>query len=265
MMLSTELLAFYRQVSQRSLTVVDVETTGSQPHTNRVTEISVLRASLADGVQWQHTHLVNPETLIPPRIVAFTGITQDMVDAAAPTAQVLPDYLPWLNEGVLTAHNLEFDYGFLQAEYRRMGTTFARMALDQFCTVQFARLMLPQLRSRSLPDLVRHFGFQVGRSHRAEADTLACWLLAEHLLHEMLSEPDEVLLERFGKQWLPLHYAAQILGCSQEKGRSQLEAAGITYRMVTRFRQTTPMYRRGDVERVFYEAQGGQQLSLLSE
>ncbi|MCY7283856.1 MAG: 3'-5' exonuclease, partial [Cyanobacteria bacterium CAN_BIN43] len=127
------------------------------------------------------------------------------------------------------------------------------------CTVQLSRLMLPDLSSRSLPNLVRHFGFQVGKSHRAEADTLACWLLAKQLLTEILNEPDEVLLARFAQQWLPLKDAAKLLNCSQPKAKVLL--AVIPSRQSGR--SGTLMYRRGDVERVLDEERGDSQLSFL--
>jgi DNA polymerase III subunit epsilon len=252
-MLSSHLLTHYRQISQRPFTVVDVETTGRYPNRDRVIELSVLHATLADGVQQQRTELVNPQTRIPSNIVQFTGITQTMVDAAAPAAEVFPTYWSWLTVGLLTAHNLEFDYPFLQAEYDRLDTAYTRSEADQLCTVQFSRLMLPDLPSRSLPKLVKHFQFNVGRSHRAAADTLACWLLLERLLTEVLNEADEILLARFAKQWLPLKYAAKVLGCSPATGQTRLVAAGVPARFVGRGKTGTWMYRRGDVERVFHE------------
>lgn len=261
-MLSTELLNYYRRLSQAQLTVVDVETTGSVAYHSRITEISVLQASLANGIERHESHLVNPETLIPEKIVQFTGISQDMVDAAPLTADVLPNYLPWLNSGILTAHNLEFDYSFLKAEYARLGVKFLRPPEQQLCTVILARLMLPDLPSRSLPNLVRHFSFDVATSHRAKADTLACWLLAQYLLTEILNEPDEELLSRFAKQWLPLREAAKLLKCTQAEGRSRLAAAQAPYREAGRGTVKTLMYRRGDVERLFYVSQPEQQLSL---
>lgn len=262
-MLSKELLHYYRQVSQQVLTVVDVETTGSIATANRVTEISVLQATLAAGVQHQQTDLINPKTAIPDKIVQVTGITQAMVETAPVAADVLPSYLPLLSEGILTAHNLEFDYPFLRAEFARMGKAFTRPEDQQLCTVQLSRLMLPDLPSRSLPNLVKYFRFQVGKSHRAEADTFACWLLAERLLTETMNEADEVLLARFAKQKIPLKYAAKLLGCSSKTAQSRLEAAGVRSRKVGRGRDVTMMYQRGEVEQFFYDQQGDSQLSMM--
>ncbi|MBD2091861.1 3'-5' exonuclease [Microcoleus sp. FACHB-1515] len=243
---SIDLLRYYRSLSGRSLTVVDVETTGKYASRDRITELSVLSATPEGEIIEQQTDLINPQLKMQPYIIRFTGITQAMVDAAAPAANVLPRYEPQLRSGVLTAHNLEFDYGFLQQEYARLGTDFARSPSDQLCTVLLARLLLPDLPSRRLPDLVQHFGFNVGRSHRAEADTIACWLLAKRLLAELNQIEDDVLLKRLAQQWLPLRMIANMLGCSVRKAQLQIEAAGIAPRPTLH----KPMYRRGDVEQL---------------
>lgn len=259
-MLSTELLAHYRQVSQQCLTIVDVETTGYTPPEGRVIEVSVLQASLADGIQHQQTHLINPNVEIPEKISHFTGISQPMIDQAPSASEVWREYLPLLTVGVLTAHNLAFDYTFIQAEFARLDVSFNRSRQAQLCTVVLARLMLPELPSRSLPDLVKHFDFPVGRSHRAEADTLACWLLAERLLTEIQNQSDEMLLSRFAQQWLPLGDAAALLGCSGKQARAYLAEAGVKPRLVGRHK--TPVYQRGSVERVYLARSQSQPVQL---
>ncbi|WP_225913892.1 3'-5' exonuclease [Leptolyngbya ohadii] len=251
-MRSIELIQSYRQLSQQVFAVVDVETTGRYCRSDRVTEVSVIRATLEDGVVEQQTSLINPQTRIPAQIVRFTGITQSMVNAAPIAAEVLPNFYPLLSQGILTAHNLSFDYGFLQAEYDRLGTVFDKPKAEQLCTVQLSRLMLPDLPSRSLPKLVEHFQFEVGRSHRAAADTMACWLLLKRLMQEILNESDDVLMARFRRQWMPLKYAAIVLNCSPGEAQRQLDLANVKVRFVGRNKKEgTWMYLRGDVERVW--------------
>lgn len=265
LLLSTDLLDTYRRFSRDLLTVVDVETTGRpEPH-QRVIEVSVVQASLAEGIRSQVTHLINPLLQIPVGIVAFTGISQAMVETAPLAEQVWPQVLPLLRTGVLTAHNLSFDYRFLQQEYRHLGIEFERPLQQQLCTVELARLLLPELPSRSLPALVQHFGFPVDRSHRAEADTLACWWLAERLLTQIQQEEEEVLLARFGRQWISAKQAAQILNLSQKRTRALLEEARITARSS---RTGMYLYRRDDVEQIYWQRQerhlqSDHQLSLL--
>lgn len=251
-LLSTELLDYYRQASLHPFTVVDVETTGFKPDNSRVIEVSVIQATLDTGIQHQETHLINPGVIIPEQITRVTGISQAMITPAETPVTVWQRCLPLLNLGTFTAHNLSFDYGFITSEYRRLGMEFSRPQNQQLCTVILSRLMLPGLPSRSLPNLVQHFGFAVGRSHRAAADTQACWLLAQRLLTDIQSMPDVELLSRFAQQWLPLGDAAVILQCSGKKARSRLNQAGFTPRLVGRY--NTAMYRRGDVERCLAEA-----------
>lgn len=250
-MLSIELLSFYRCISQEVLTVVDLETTGHRPPLSRAIEISVLQASLQEGIHYQQTDLINPQVRVPAGITRFTGITQAMVDTAPLSTDVWRNYLPLLNTGILTAHNLAFDYSFLKSEFNFVDVPFARAEAEQLCTVMLARLMLPDLPSRSLPNLVEHFGFDVGRSHRAEADTLACWLLAKRLLEEIQNEADDVLLARFGRQWVPLKYAAAILNTSSKQAKIWLNEAKIQPRLAGRY--NTPLYQRRDVEQVYGE------------
>lgn len=227
---------------------MDVETTGGSAQSSRIIEISVLHASLKDGILFQKTDLINPGVPIPAEITRFTGITSAMVLPALSTAEVLPHYWDPLSSHVLTAHNLMFDYGFLKAEYLRLGQVFERPVSQQLCTVKLARLMLADLPSRRLSDLVQHFGFSVGRSHRAEADTMACWLLAQRLLSELNNEEDETLVNRFGNQWLQLADAATLMKCTPMQARQLLEEQGAKPRS-SRHR-TNPSYRRIDVERI---------------
>ena len=259
--LSTDLLAYYRNVSESLLTVVDVETTGSLPYQGaRVIEVSILHATLEGGIQHQETHLINPGVRIPPMITRVTGITQAMVSQGLFPEDVWPDCLDRLETGVLTAHNLEFDYSFLQAEYRHLEHSFVRPAEQRLCTVLLSRLLLADLPSRSLPNLVEHFGFDVGPSHRAGADTRACWLLAERLLRQIQSESEAVLIERFGRQWIRLQEAAVILKCPQKSAQKLLDEQDIESRLSKR--KNRPLYRRGDVERIMKEREG-EQLSLM--
>jgi DNA polymerase III subunit epsilon len=247
-MLSTDLLAYYRQISQQSLTIVDVETTGSTANRARVIEMSLLQASLADGIQFQQTDLIDPGVPIPARITAFTGISQAMLVGAPSPDQVWPRYHAKLTEGVLTAHNLTFDYGFLQSELRRLKIAYTRPPQQQFCTVKLSRLLLADLPSRSLPNLVRHFQFPIHTSHRAEADTLACWFLAQYLLTRIQNESDQELLDRFAKEWLPLSKIAQLWQCDESQAWQRLDESQIPWRRSRRSPEY--LYPRAAVERL---------------
>lgn len=224
---TTDLLAHYRRIAQQPLTVVDVETTGFKPPEARVIEVSVLHASLTDGIYEQSTHLINPGVPVPATITRFTGITQAMVNRGTLAEQIWPRYHRRLDGGVLTAHNLSFDYSFLRSELAYLDIPWERPPEAQFCTVKLSRLMLADLPSRSLPNLVEHFGFDVDGSHRAEADTLACWYLAKLMLTELMEASDEVALAKLQQEWLPLSTVSKIVSLSRQKTQQLLHAMNI--------------------------------------
>lgn len=261
-MLSVDLLHYYRRIADGLFIVVDLETTGGNHQGDRITEISVLQASLSAGIHDQKTDLINPEAEIPEKIIRLTGITPDMVAGQPPAAAVLPSYRPWLDSGILTGHNIAFDYGFLKAAFARQGRPFHRSPHQQLCTVQMARLMLADLPSRRLPKLVKHFDFDVDGSHRAAADAQACWMLLARLMGDIQNKKDKSLLTRFRQEWIPLKVAAQLLKCSCEEGFGLMAKADIPHRLSGRSTHKTPMYRRGHVEDLVC-SQRGIQLSLV--
>jgi DNA polymerase III subunit epsilon len=242
---SQDLLTYYRYICEQPLTIVDVETTGCKAEYCRVIEVSVLTASLADGIRSQVTYLVNPLEPVPAMITGLTGISQAMVDGAPLPHEVWPQCQSLLQIGVLTAHNLSFDYAFLKSEYAHLDISFSRPERDRFCTLSLARMLLPELRSRSLPALVQNFNFDVGESHRAEADTLACWLLAKQLLRQIRNTADDDLLEMFAQQWIGSDGAAILLGCNESEVGIVMKQAGLPSKS---YKRSGGRYRRGAVE-----------------
>jgi DNA polymerase-3 subunit epsilon len=258
-LLSSDLLNFYRRIANSPLTVVDVETSGSRPPKARVIEVAVVQGSLEEGATFETSFLIDAQVSVPPSITRLTGITTAMVQQGKPAETVWNAVLPHLRQGILTGHNLAFDYGFLQAEYRQMGKSFRRQESHRFCTVLLSRFLLADLPSRSLPQLVKHFQFDVGPSHRALADTKACWLLANLLLTRMQNMDDDTLLQQFRRQWIPLRDAAKIFSCSRQELQVKLDDRQCERRSSRR--SNRHLYRRGDVEELFQELHP-QQLTL---
>ena len=167
-------------------TIVDVETTGGSPKFERITEIGIV---VFDGHQVVDTFesLVNPEQTIPEFITGLTGITNDMVLAAPKFFEIARQIVELTEDSVFVAHNARFDYGFLRAEFQRLGYTFSR---KQLCTVKLSRRAFPGLPSYSLGKLIRHFGIPVQRRHRALDDALATTELLRMALHKESSAND---------------------------------------------------------------------------
>src|SRR5262245_6513433 len=122
-----------------SIAFIDLETTGTVPTGDRVTEIGIVRVE--DGeVMEEWSSLVNPECSIPEEIQALTGITNAMVRDKPTFAQLAREVRERLEGSVFVAHNARFDYGFIKNEFRRLEIPFTA---DVLCTVRLSRRMYP--------------------------------------------------------------------------------------------------------------------------
>ena len=171
-------------LSELSFAVVDVETTGGRPDTgDRITEIAAV--TVRDGaIAEVYETLVNPERSIPPFITRLTKISWDMVREKSPFRDICDAVLRALDGHVFVAHNAGFDWRFVSAEVSR--ATGRELAGRRLCTVRLARRLLPQLRSRSLDYVARHYGVEIpdGMRHRAAGDALATAHCLLHLLDD---------------------------------------------------------------------------------
>ena len=158
--------------------IIDIETTGGRARDERITEIAI---ALHDGEKTIETFetLINPERSIPYYITKITGIDDQMV-AQAPRFYEVAKRIIQLTEGsIFVAHNVRFDYSFVQEEFRRLGYTYTRKQLD---TVRLAREAFPGLGSYSLGALIERFNIKVKDRHRALADVLATVKIFEMIM-----------------------------------------------------------------------------------
>jgi DNA polymerase-3 subunit epsilon len=153
------------------LAIVDLETTGSRPAWDRVTEIGVIEV---DGfeVTSEWSTLVNPGGAIPGPIQALTGITNEMVAAAPSFRDFAGELYERLAGRLFVAHNARFDYGFLRHEFDRAGLRFMAKTL---CTVRLSRRLYAQHPSHNLDSLIERHGIACRARHRALGDADAVW------------------------------------------------------------------------------------------
>ena len=151
--------------------VVDVETTGANRQGQKVTEIAII---ITDGINVleEFSSLINPERRIPIRITYLTGITNEMVADAPKFYEIAKKIITLTEDCIFVAHNVFFDYQFLQREFSELGYSFRRKL---FCTVKNARLAFPGLPSYSLKNLTKHFNIELKNHHRALSDTRAAY------------------------------------------------------------------------------------------
>ncbi|WP_462157432.1 exonuclease domain-containing protein [Pseudoalteromonas sp. GB56] len=154
---------------EQAYVVVDIETTGGQKNTHRVTEIAAVKVVNGKEVARWHS-LINPQRHIPRYITELTGIDNTMVAQAPVFEQQAQSLWQFLQGAIFVAHNVNFDYGFLRAEFARTDRT---LSLPKLCTVRLARKYLPGHESYSLGKLCAALDIDLQGHHRAMNDTLA--------------------------------------------------------------------------------------------
>lgn len=158
---------------------IDLETTGLLPKEDRIIEIAAVRFRDGKETAVYHSYL-NPGKEVPQRITELTGITPNMVKDAPQFADICSEILEFIGDDVLMAHHISFDFAFLKrAVLNSMSTKqaktngFEKKGID---TLKIARYFLPELESRSLGALCKHYNITFD-AHRAEEDARATALL----------------------------------------------------------------------------------------
>jgi DNA polymerase III subunit epsilon len=102
-----------------------------------------------------------------------------------------------MTEGkIFVAHNVSFDYKFIQEEFNRLGYDYQRKTM---CTVRMGRKYIPGYKSYSLGKICDELGIQVNGRHRAAGDALATvklfeMILARKALKEAKQDPRQLRL-----------------------------------------------------------------------
>lgn len=149
--------------------IIDIETTGGTPKSSKITEIAIYKHDGTDIIDHYET-LIDPEMLIPEFIVNLTGISDKMVRNAPKFFEVAKKILEFTEGCVFVAHNVNYDYGIVRQEFRKLGFDFRRQYL---CTVIASRKILPGFESYSLGKLSRSLGVELIGRHRAGGDAFA--------------------------------------------------------------------------------------------
>jgi len=146
--------------------VLDLETTGFSPVTEKITEIGIMKYEGGKVID-SFSCFVNPEKPIPAKVVEVTNITDDMVKDAETIEVVFPKMLDFIKGSVLVAHNAEFDVGFLRHNAKVLGYDFDFTYVD---TLSLAKEIFPEFKSYKLGRIAKNLGIKVEVAHRALDD-----------------------------------------------------------------------------------------------
>jgi DNA polymerase-3 subunit epsilon len=158
-------------ISAAEYVCVDTETNGRPGEDCELTEVGAVLVGGGE-LHERYESLVRVERPLSRGIERFTGITQQMVDAAPPPQEVLPRLKEMAAGRIMVAHSASFDRRVLAQAFERAGIEWTEPPI--LCTVAMARRFAPLAGQRKLAPLAEALGIEVAGVHRALVDAETC-------------------------------------------------------------------------------------------
>ena len=194
-MTSQELSTAPTTMRNASFAVVDFETTGLNPETDRIVQLAAIIVNGEGDIVDSFDTIVKPESPAEYQHGAehIHGITAEQVSSGMPLRDALEKLWSITSGNVFTAHNAPFDLGFLHAESKRVGLEgHVDVHVD---TLELARRTTgtDTTRKHNLFALCEHYGIERDKVHDARSDATATAQLLMHLIKELgVEAPDQV-------------------------------------------------------------------------
>jgi len=151
-------------MSANEYIVVDLETTGLDPATDKIIEVAAVKIKRSLIVE-EFSTLIDPQIPISEEISALTGIDNAMVEGQPQIKEIIPALRDFIGSGTIVAHNAPFDSAFLEP-YLASGSEW----LD---SVTLAQIAFPKAGRYSLGKLTTLLGIENNSAHRALSDAQA--------------------------------------------------------------------------------------------
>lgn len=183
----------------RRYAVVDLETTGNDINgENRIIQIGCTFIENGRIID-EYSSDVNPERSVPDMITRLTGITQERVNSAPKFSDIAGKVFAMLQGTNFVAHNVNFDFPFLNDEFMRSG--YPSLDIPAIDTVTLSQVIFAKAPGYRLRDLTHYLGIEHLNPHSANSDSRATAYVLIHLLKKIQGLPLVTLeeLTKLGK------------------------------------------------------------------
>lgn len=153
----------------RDAVLIDLEATGPDPATDRITSVALLRYAGTASIRLPFAAMVNPGRPIPPAVAELTGLTDATVADAPPFERIAQHVSDLIRDRPLVGFGVTmFDVPLLAEEFERAGVDY------RFGPVIDAGVIFKKFERRTLAAAVTFYlGREMVNSHQATADAVA--------------------------------------------------------------------------------------------
>lgn len=170
---------------------LDFETTGLSPLIDKIIEIGAIK--ITPNKTEIFTSLINPEIDIPKTTTKIHGITNEMVADSKKIEEIFPEFMKFIEDMPIIAHNAKFDIGFILFNCYQLDHPANKSKV--YCSVQFARNAFPKMDSYKLQNISKELEIPLESHHRAKDDAIACLRIFAKGLLKTKSEKSSFLFK----------------------------------------------------------------------
>lgn len=171
--------------------IVDLETTGtSLTNGSRVIQIGCVLVQDQKIIN-QFESKVNPGVAIPQAVQQLTGIHNRDLKNAPYFDELAPTIYALLTDTTFVAHNVNFDFAFINMELERAG--YPALEIPAVDTVTLSQILMPTAESFRLRDLTKYLAIEHDNPHSAISDADATATLLIDLMQRLDKLPTPTL------------------------------------------------------------------------
>jgi len=186
---------YKKDYKNQKFCVIDIETNGSKPNEFQVIEIGAIM--LQNGKIIDKFESLVKCNFIPEYITKITGITTKNLKDAPSNREVLQKFRIFLDNAIFVAHNVDFDFNFLNDSFENLG--LGPIGNFKMCSIDLAKRTI-NAKKYGLAHLNELLNLGIETHHRAFSDALTTAKLLNILLNKLpknIKTTDELI--RFSK------------------------------------------------------------------
>lgn len=165
--------------------VFDLETTGLYPNTgDSIIEIGAVKIKNGEIID-RYDELINPGIPLSEEITKITCITDLMLKDKRKEEESVKDFMKWVGELPMVAHNAKFDLSFVDNAYSKYNLgKFNNIVID---TLGLSRYLESNQKYHNLATLVKRYNipWDEDKHHRGDYDSEGTALIFDKMLRKL--------------------------------------------------------------------------------
>lgn len=239
-------------ITDNTYVVFDVETTGfNAAGGDTIIEIGAVKIFNGEIID-KFSTLVNPGRKLPAIITEITKITDEMLIGQPTEEEAVKDFIDWIGDSPLVAHNAKFDISFLEMAYSKYNLgDLTNPVID---TLELSRTLDNTYNRHGLAAIVKRYDvpFDEDAHHRADYDAEATAYVFHKMMQKLVSRNFETIndinnlvskdeIHKYGRT-----YHVNILAKNRDGLKNMFKLISLAN---TKYLHKTPRILRSEIER----------------